>query len=454
MILTFLILYTVALVVYFNNREKNWGLWLSLLLFSFGSGAFGKSVIENFFPYLIKYNFVTFNSEFIFQIIYSIGSFLNQNVSPYCFMMFAATYSGLFSKGKLRVLGSLLLIPLFIMFLNTTFYPKVSHNWILVAIWAIPCYLVGTSFMIYSTSIEKSTEIKKDRKLFNYLLLPPFLTNVLTNYIGHAVGLTAMWRLNSIPVVFAGITCLVMMTKMGVLGVRLKIEKQAFDSKMQVFNTGSGLLNHAVKNQIYKINSSLFILKPYRDQLKGSGKEAIDIISRSSDHLTKLVDRIQSKTQEIYIVRLKQNLNKLLDDSIEDIQMDCKNKKVIINKKYNAGNIDVLCDSTHTKEVFINILKNALEALKEGGDIEVLTEISKADNVIVVFTDNGMGIHPNNLRRVVDPFFTTKGKNGTNFGLGLAYCYHVMTKSGGNLEIESELNKGTSVKLTFPMNEV
>ncbi|MFS0891045.1 sensor histidine kinase [Peribacillus frigoritolerans] len=452
MVLTFFILYTVAAIIYINNREEDWGKWLSLLLFSFGSGAFGKSLVESFFPYLVEYNFVTLDYEILFQVSYSLGSFFNQNVSPYCFVMFAATYSGLFSKGKLRLLGSLLLIPLFIMILNTTFYPQVSHNWILVAVWAIPCYLVGTSFMIYSTKIEKNTEKKKDRKLFNYLLLPPFLTNVLTNYIGHAVGLIAMWRLNSIPVAIAGITCIVMMTKMGVLGVRLKIEKQAFDSKMQVFNTGSGLLNHAVKNQLYKINSSLFLLKPYRNQLNASGKEAIDIISRSSDHLTNMVDRIQSKTQAIYIKRSKQNLNEILDNSIEDIQMDCD--RVRFNKKYNAGNIDVICDSAHTKEVFINILNNALEALKEGGEIEILTDFTKPDNVIVVFTDNGMGISPNNLRRVVDPFFTTKGKSGTNFGLGLAYCYHVMTKSGGNLEIESELNKGTSVKLTFPIKEV
>ncbi|WP_260287792.1 sensor histidine kinase [Peribacillus aracenensis] len=454
MILTFFILYTVAAIVYINNREKDWGKWLSLLLFSFGSGAFGKSLVESFFPYLVKYNFVTLDHEFLFQITYSLGSFFNQNVSPYGFMMFAATYSGLFSKEKLRLLGSLLLIPLFIMFFNTTFYPQVSHNWILVAVWAIPCFLIGTFFMIYSTKVEKNNEKKKDRKLFNYLLLPPFLTNVLTNYVGHAVGLTAMWRLNAIPVAIAGITCFVMMTKMGVLGVRLKIEKQAFDNKMQVFNSGSGLLNHAVKNQIYKINSSLFLLRPYRDQLNASGKEAIDIISRSSDHLTNMVDRIQSKTKEIHIVRSKQNFNKMIDDSIEDIQMDCETKRVKIIKNYNAGNIDVICDSAHTKEVFLNILNNALEVLKEGGEIEVLTDFGKSDNVIVVFTDNGLGISQNNLRRVVDPFFTTKGKSGTNFGLGLAYCYHVMTKSGGNLEIESELNKGTSVKLTFPIKEV
>jgi signal transduction histidine kinase len=69
--------------------------------------------------------------------------------------------------------------------------------------------------------------------------------------------------------------------------------------------------------------------------------------------------------------------------------------------------------------------------------------------MILEIKDTGAGIDKKNLRRVLDPFFTTKGSSGHNFGLGLAYSYNVMKRHGGSLQLSSELGKGTTIYLFF-----
>ncbi|MNI76716.1 Sensor protein ZraS [compost metagenome] len=71
-------------------------------------------------------------------------------------------------------------------------------------------------------------------------------------------------------------------------------------------------------------------------------------------------------------------------------------------------------------------------------------------NIRVVIKDNGTGICNNNIHYVFDPYFTTK-KRSRNFGLGLSYCYNVIQKHGGKIEIYSESNKGTTVSISFPL---
>lgn len=446
MVLTFFILYMVAATVYFNNREKSWGIWISLLLFSFGSGAFGKSLVENFFPFLVEHEFIDPSYEYLFQFSYSIGSFLNQNVSPYCFIMFALTYSGLFSKKTIRILSLLLLIPLFFMVLNTTFYPKVSHNYILVGIWAIPCFIIGTIYMLYSTIKDKNFYTRKDKKLLNYLLIPPFLANVFTNYIGHIVGLTSMWRLNAIPVSLAAIALVIMSTKMGILGIRLKLEKQTFDSTVKAVTSGTALLNHTIKNELAKID---LLTNQLKETFPGNEPENINLILKSTNHVLELSSRIQSKLDIMEIKESEFWLSDLIKSSIDLIQPNISGISIIKNYEIDAK---VYGDFVHLQETALNIMKNAIEAMDQSGVLQVKIYQTRKKTHID-FIDNGKGIEKDKVSQIFDPFFSTKKRVG-NFGLGLTYCYNVLTKHEGAITVKSELGQGTTISLSIPNTRV
>ncbi len=108
----------------------------------------------------------------------------------------------------------------------------------------------------------------------------------------------------------------------------------------------------------------------------------------------------------------------------------------------------VLCNPTELREVFINMINNALDAMPEGGSISFSTW-GGDDTAFVSITDTGEGMPGDVKKRVFDPYFTTKGLEGT--GLGMSMAYGIITRHGGKIEVESKVEKGSTFKLQFPI---
>jgi signal transduction histidine kinase len=105
------------------------------------------------------------------------------------------------------------------------------------------------------------------------------------------------------------------------------------------------------------------------------------------------------------------------------------------------------------QQVFLNLLLNAKEAMPEGGSLRVVTQAN--GHVEALITDSGTGIAPEHLKRIYDPFFTTKtqpkpgDKRGT--GLGLSVSYGIIQEHAGKIRVESEVGAGTTFHLEFPL---
>ena len=105
-------------------------------------------------------------------------------------------------------------------------------------------------------------------------------------------------------------------------------------------------------------------------------------------------------------------------------------------------------DEQHLRQVMINILKNSLEAIHEGGHITLtIREDTDSNQVLISVTDNGIGIHPDDLARLGEPFYTTKS---TGTGLGLAVCQQILESHNGSIHISSEIGVGTQIKIRLP----
>ncbi len=126
-------------------------------------------------------------------------------------------------------------------------------------------------------------------------------------------------------------------------------------------------------------------------------------------------------------------------------------------KKNYQFNID-LTENSRVKaipwkleEVMLNVLINAMEAMPDGGEIDI-KNWKDGDEVVIKISDRGVGIRPEDLDRVLDPFFTTK-KVGEGTGLGLSICFGIMETHGGTIEIRSKQGEGTTVALTLPAGD-
>ena len=101
-------------------------------------------------------------------------------------------------------------------------------------------------------------------------------------------------------------------------------------------------------------------------------------------------------------------------------------------------------------QVFLNLTKNAYDAMKDGGAFTVTTALA-GDVARVTVSDTGCGMPSEIIDRIFDPFFTTKGPSeGT--GLGLAICYDIVEKHGGKISVESKEGKGTTFSITLPVS--
>ena len=111
------------------------------------------------------------------------------------------------------------------------------------------------------------------------------------------------------------------------------------------------------------------------------------------------------------------------------------------------GDCHIKGQSSEIYEVLVNLIKNALEAMPDGGGLAIGT-LSLNDRVILKITDNGQGISEDHLQRIFEPFFTTKGVQSS--GLGLSSCYGIVKKHHGEIQVKSRPGKGTEFVITFP----
>lgn len=104
-------------------------------------------------------------------------------------------------------------------------------------------------------------------------------------------------------------------------------------------------------------------------------------------------------------------------------------------------------DEQKFRQCFVNVLKNAIESMPHGGTLHVSTEYSQ-DEVTIMVKDTGVGMTSQQLERLGEPFYSTKGKNGT--GLGMMVVYSLVRAMNGTILVESEVGKGTTFHFEFP----
>ncbi|MDI1260006.1 ATP-binding protein [Aquabacterium sp.] len=141
------------------------------------------------------------------------------------------------------------------------------------------------------------------------------------------------------------------------------------------------------------------------------------------------------------------NLHDCLNSTLSIVQNEVKYKAEVI-KNYGALPL-VECMPSQLNQVFLNLLVNAAQAIKEHGRITIRTAV-ESDWVLVSVSDTGSGIPPDVVKRIFDPFFTTKPV-GTGTGLGLSVSYSIVNRHGGRIEVDTQVGAGTTFSVWLPI---
>jgi signal transduction histidine kinase len=150
------------------------------------------------------------------------------------------------------------------------------------------------------------------------------------------------------------------------------------------------------------------------------------------------------------------DLHDLLDRVLDLFAPHWQEKGVQITRRFSPSLPPLIVSGDRIRQVFINLLRNAEDAMESGGTVTLTTRLKPAsaewheDRIVIGVEDTGCGIPARDLPRVFDPFFTTK-KGGTGTGLGLSVSYGIVRSYGGTIEIDSEPGRGTRVRVSLPL---
>ena len=141
----------------------------------------------------------------------------------------------------------------------------------------------------------------------------------------------------------------------------------------------------------------------------------------------------------------------ILDRALLLLNFSIKDEKITVTKHISSNLPKTSLRVNNIQQVFVNIIKNAIDAVKESNKKEINIDISKIDDFIqITIADSGCGVPKENLEQIYDPFFTTKPV-GKGTGLGLGVCKNIVSAHGGHISCESTVNQGTTFKILLPI---
>jgi signal transduction histidine kinase len=143
------------------------------------------------------------------------------------------------------------------------------------------------------------------------------------------------------------------------------------------------------------------------------------------------------------------NINEVLNEVLELVRYKSRYEKVEIKTSLQNDLPDIIGDPSGLRQVCMNLLMNAHQAIQGAGVVEISTRTNKQSMVLFEIRDTGCGIPKDAIEQIWDPFYTTKGV-GKGLGLGLAVTYNIIKRLGGDICVESQVGKGSKFTVRMP----
>ena len=233
--------------------------------------------------------------------------------------------------------------------------------------------------------------------------------------------------------------------------------------RLAFLGTMAASVAHEVRNPLGGIKGASQLL---RDEIKGlpneeSLAEYIGVIIKQVDRLTGIVDSLKGLSRPVMPKHAPMNLHSVLDEALTLMVPDIKRQKVKVKREYDPSLPEVTGEESSLSGVFINLIKNAVEAMTSGGVLtlstgipsdflysSIKTEKGRKTMIAVKVADTGTGIGPEALKEIFNPFYSTKGGG---LGLGLALALKVIEEHGGTIRVDTAPGKGTAFTVYLPV---
>jgi PAS domain S-box-containing protein len=226
---------------------------------------------------------------------------------------------------------------------------------------------------------------------------------------------------------------------------RKRMEQQLFRSeRLAAIGELAGMVGHDLRNPLTGIAGATYYLKTkYESELDGKAKEMLNIIRNDIEYSNKIINDLLEYSREARLELAETTPQAIVRDALTLARIPRKIKLIDLTKDKPRITVDV----DKLKRAFINMIKNAVDAMPKGGTLTITGERSDG-NVKFMFRDTGVGMTRHVASKVFTPLFTTKAKG---MGFGLAICKRHVEAHGGSITVQSRLCKGTTFTVTIPV---
>lgn len=307
------------------------------------------------------------------------------------------------------------------------------------------------------TGYDASTIIGKDIQS----LLPPvdqepameYLSKVLKDQkpqmfeleIKHKNGNYITLQCTSLPIIVDGKINGIIGYGRDITTLRQTEERLRRTEKLSVVGELSASVAHEIRNPLTSLKGFVQLLKMEDEKHQFYYQIMIDELDRINHIVGELL--LLAKPQEIKFS--KADLHKILSDVISLLNTEASLHNIQIDFLTQQNELWIQCEPNQLKQLFINIIKNAIEASHKGGLVSIsLKKLENSPNISVIIQDKGCGISQERLKRIGEPFYSSKDK-GT--GLGLMVSFKIVQSHNGTIVFESEQEKGTKVQIELPV---
>ncbi len=260
----------------------------------------------------------------------------------------------------------------------------------------------------------------------------------------------------------------------------LRLDGQVFEVEVKsipVHYNGEPAIHTIVRDIAHRKKTQQLLQQT--EKLKAAGELAAGIAHEMRNPLTSLKGFLQlmdkeAAFKEFYVSIMREEMNRMeiilsellqlarpkttnfktnhlweiIHSVIALLESEANLKGIQMNTNDHGNELLINCDENQIKQVFINLIKNAIEAMPDGGEIMIDVQ-SDQSNAYISFADQGVGIPEDKLTEIGKPFFTTK-ETGT--GLGLSVCFTIIDAHKGNINVESTVGVGTTFTVTLPLS--
>jgi two-component system, NtrC family, sensor kinase len=230
----------------------------------------------------------------------------------------------------------------------------------------------------------------------------------------------------------------------------LHTEKMASIGKM------AAVLAHEINNPLSGILTYAKLLRKWVDS-EDSGKsrrkdidDSLDLIATESRRCGNLVKNLLTLSRTTPINLQPTNLNQVIDRALRLIQHQLDLAGIHVEPELDPDLPLITCDGAQIEQVFLALMRNALDAMPQGENLWVRTKLNRQEGAVQISVrDDGCGVPAEILPRLFEPFLTTKD-TGRGVGLGLAISRSILERHDGNIEVQSEVGRGTTFNVTLP----